>query len=320
MRVDCSVPCERDLDLVFMDLLVGWPAFGVWLAEQLHGLRPGGAWQRVAHSVMDPATGESDLELTWLHGDHGSNRILIENKIKACFQPRQAERYRERGQGYQSSGECDEYCTVLFAPESYLGPEPGSHGFDQVLSYEAVLAWLERQSLPELQFKRDLLRGAIDRHRRVYQPLGDDLVTAFWRDIASLVALLHPCLQFQYDGSERPARADALPFRPDGFSRGLVLWLRVPPRAMSYVQLLISGTADRLDQVVQLLGDLPADGYTIVPAGKSTAVRLEMAPIDAQKSVAEQADRVVNALAELDRLRSWTLERLESLAQVQQSE
>jgi hypothetical protein len=46
-------------------------------------------------------------------------------------------------------------------------------------------------------------------------------------------------------------------------------------------------------------------------AGKSAAVGIATNPIDTHSSVASQVDHAVAALAELKRLRSWTMSRLD---------
>jgi len=313
MKIDCSAPCERDLDLVLMDLLAGWEDFGRWLASQLDGFE-NGCWQSLAHSVVVASSGESDLELSWQQ-THGSiERLLIENKIDAGFQPRQAERYRERGQAYVDRGLCDGFRTMLIAPQSYLGNTPDCHGFDHTLSYEAVLGWVEQQSAaPELRLKQELLVAAIDKRRRGYQPLADPEVTNFWRECAALTTLLHPQLCLRYDGSERPRQADALEFRPSPLPSGTVLWLRVPPAGTSYVQLLIAGAAERRTQAVTLLGELPSQHFRLVAAKKSLAVRMDIEPISVCLPLADQRNAVVSALESLDQLHRWALERLDAL-------
>lgn len=313
MKIDCSAPCERDLDLVLMDLLAGWEGFGRWLASQLDGFE-NGSWQSLAHSVVVASSGESDLELSWQQTQGSVERLLIENKIDAIFQPRQAERYRERGQGYVDRGLCDGFRTLLVAPQAYLGDTPDCHGFDHTLSYEDVLGWVEQQSAaPQLRLKQELLLAAIDKRRRGYQPLADQEVTKFWRDCAAITALLHPQLCLRYDGSERPSQADALEFRPSSFPCGSVLWLRVPPVGTSYVQLLIAGAAEHKTQAVALLGELPSEHFKLVAAGKSLAVRMDIEPISVCRPLANQRNAVVAALESLEHLHGWALKRLDAL-------
>ena len=317
MKINCSAPCERDLDLVFIDLLVGWPAFGTWLENQLDGLPSGGEWQEVAHSVVHAPSGESDLELTWHHTQHGRELILIENKINASFQPDQAARYQDRGQSYLQSAQCDAFRTVLFAPASYLSPNPKAHGFNHTLSYEAVLAWITQQPrVPELRLKQELLEAAIEKRRRGYQATADNEVTAFWRDTAALIALLHPQLNLRYNDSARAPGSDALTFKPDGFPIGAELWLRIPKQGSTYVQLLLQGAAEKLNDSALPLGELPSSEYSLAPAGKSAAVRIVTPQIDARQKVAEQTGSIMHALKELEHLRQWTLDRLGAIQQL----
>ena len=313
LEIDCSAPCERDLDLVLMDLLAGWEGFGRWLANQLDGF-DNGRWQSIAHSVFDTSSGESDLELSWQQTQGSIERLLIENKIDASFQPRQAERYRERGQDYVDRGLCHRFRTMLIAPQAYLGDTPDCHGFDHTLSYEAVLCWVEQQSpAPELRLKQELLLAAIEKRRRGYRPLADPEVTNFWRECAALTKLLHPQLCLRYDGSERPRRSDTLEFFPPSLPSGIVLWLRVPTVGSSYVQLLIGGAAERRTHATELLGELPSQHFRLVTAGKSLAVRMDIEPISVCRPLADQRNAVVAALELLDHLHGWALERLNSL-------
>lgn len=187
---------------------------------------------------MDAATGESDIELIWQDNHQKTVVILVENKINAAFQPRQAQRYHERGKSYVVRGVCASHQTLLFAPQSYIASDPQRHGFDNALSYEKVLKWLvERPEMPGLAVKQELLSAAIDKKRRGYQSAVDEAATSCWRDSAHLAQLLYPQLGLQYDDGDRPANNDALTFRPAGFSKGLQLWLRALPGNQGYVQL-----------------------------------------------------------------------------------
>ena len=313
MKIDCSTPCERDLDLVLMDLLAGWEDFGRWLASQLDGFE-NGCWQCLAHSVVVASSGESDLELMWQQTQGSAERLLIENKIDASFQHRQAERYRERGQEYVERGSCDRFRTLLVAPQAYLGETPDRHGFDHTLSYEAVLGWVEQQgAAPELRLKQELLLAAIDKRRRGYQQVPNTDVRNFWQDSAALARLLYPQLCVCYDGSERARGSDAITFRPSSLPSGVQLWLRVPEGKSCYVQLLIAGAADRITEAPELLGELPSEHFKLVAAYKSLAVRMDIEPISICRPLADQRNAVVAALESLEHLHGWALKRLDAL-------
>src|SRR5690606_27780257 len=91
-------------------------------------------------SVTD-STGESDLGVLLADSEGAKVRLLIENKVNAMLQPRQAERYRERGSACLASGGCSRYLTAIVAPERYFGSGDGAKGFGGKVSYEAIVDW-----------------------------------------------------------------------------------------------------------------------------------------------------------------------------------
>lgn len=139
--------CERDIDLLVLEEFVSSSNFAEWFIG-LIGLT--GASGVSVTKVQRSATrfnGESDLEVTLNY--RGTYRLLIENKISANLQPRQAERYRARGASYRKQGICQGIRTVLLAPEAYFGQPDDLKGFDAKVTYEAVLNWFRNQ--PGLQ-------------------------------------------------------------------------------------------------------------------------------------------------------------------------
>src|SRR5271165_2380191 len=97
LRFVASV-AERDLDFLLVEELSVNGEFCDWITSRLYG-KPVfassiGAW----HSVSDAALGETDVLYMFRSDDDGRFAILIENKIDAGAQPKQAERYRQRGE------------------------------------------------------------------------------------------------------------------------------------------------------------------------------------------------------------------------------
>ncbi|MGC9329002.1 MAG: PD-(D/E)XK nuclease family protein, partial [Candidatus Hinthialibacter sp.] len=130
---------ERDIDLLLLEEFFSSPKFIDWFVESIDFQEAKNSELiQVRRSATD-LTGESDLEVEL--SNHAGDRfiLLIENKIKAHFQPRQAHRYQERGASYVSRGLCKKYKTVLIAPHNYLGDDSGKIGFDAVIEYEAVI-------------------------------------------------------------------------------------------------------------------------------------------------------------------------------------
>jgi hypothetical protein len=99
------------------------------------------AFSGVRHSVTT-RTGESDIVFGFETAAGRSVLVLVENKIDATMQDRQAERYVERGENYLSSGKCDEFDVCLVAPTGYIS-ESKREAFDTAISYEEIVDELE---------------------------------------------------------------------------------------------------------------------------------------------------------------------------------
>jgi len=111
----------------------------------------------VKHSECDQY-GETDLLV--LYGIDGSRRIglLIEDKIRAPFQPTQALRYRKRGDEGVREKRWDRYWTCLVAPKSYIQE---GHGFHAALCLEQIKDWLAADEPKRHQFKAGIVERAI---------------------------------------------------------------------------------------------------------------------------------------------------------------
>jgi hypothetical protein len=89
---------ERDIDLIVLEEFSVTEEFREWFSSRVFG-EPVyqaniGAW----HSVSEPELGESDLVFIFQAVDGPRTALLIENKINATPQSKQAERYRLRGE------------------------------------------------------------------------------------------------------------------------------------------------------------------------------------------------------------------------------
>jgi hypothetical protein len=121
MNTICDVAWfdERDID--------------VWLAEELRineyfcrwFLRKLGTDEaalslpayRTRVSVMDDAGRETDVEALFRISDGETYAVLIEDKIKAGFQPNQMEDYLYRGERGKRDGKWKDFAVVTFAPQ-----------------------------------------------------------------------------------------------------------------------------------------------------------------------------------------------------------
>ena len=102
--------------------------------------------------------------------------LLIEDKITAGFQPRQAERYRSRGDDGQQQGRWSRYKTVLVAPRAY---NPKQHGFDRGIELETLADWVCPADTARRAFKVRRIEAAIAKKNATGVQIVDPVMTAF---------------------------------------------------------------------------------------------------------------------------------------------
>ena len=127
---------ESDIDWLLCLQINTNRQFQQWLAKRLFGstCKHIGAWR----SIVEQA-GESDL--IWVVANSNAQHLmaLIENKLTAAAQSQQHERYIERGDLYKREGKCDDYFTVLCAPEKYSSTD--SDLYEIRITYELIRDW-----------------------------------------------------------------------------------------------------------------------------------------------------------------------------------
>src|SRR4051812_10323813 len=111
---------ERDIDLMLLEEMHCDPEFVSWIAK-FAGIRD--ASLHLAHHSVYCGNGETDV-LAQMDTPDGRVALMIEDKIGAEMQPRQAERYRERGTALCADGLLKYFRTLLCAPQSYLQGVP----------------------------------------------------------------------------------------------------------------------------------------------------------------------------------------------------
>lgn len=104
----------------------------------------------VWHEIADENSGENDLDATFTWRDGAIRRLLIENKVWAPLQPRQAERYRARAK------ECGA-AAIIVAPRKWLdGHADAVAHFHGSHAIENLSSWLQGTAR-RLSWRADLL-------------------------------------------------------------------------------------------------------------------------------------------------------------------
>jgi hypothetical protein len=156
-----SYVVERDVDLVFLQLIQTSPRFREWFVREGSSGEALGEFMGVRHSVMRE-NGESDLEFGFKSDDGKNHIVLVENKIDASKQDDQVDRYFERGHDYIESDMWDEFSVCLLAPAGYVTRQDRD-SFEQIVSYEETMDQFKSMNHDGSEFFEEILQEAISK-------------------------------------------------------------------------------------------------------------------------------------------------------------
>ena len=292
---------ERDIDLLLLEEFMSSPDFCQRFLDTV-GVHDGN-WRFVSgnRSVTD-GTGESDLEIVFDRPDQRRLLFLIENKIKAQFQPKQAQRYRERGCNYVRQGKCQEFVTVLFAPAAYFSTE--RKGFDARIDYEKARDWIEESNLPpgRRRYKAALLNEAIGKSSSgaIADPHVTEFSQEYWRHCMEIAPELG-----MRDPGPRLAKSRFIFFRDADIPEGLSLKHKT---YHGFFDLEFSGKGGATGRMRIEYGHLLSEGMRIDRAGKSAVIRICVPSMSVARAFSEQKDAALEAWKAGRRLLQWAQE------------
>lgn len=134
-------------------------------------------------------SGESDVLVTYQSAAALPTAILIEDKIRAGFQPDQPNRYRARGEAGKGRTWSD-YWTCLIAHRKYVS-SPGD--FDAVITLQELQAYFAARPDARSQFRARTLEQAIYKYETSGLQKKDESVTRFrYRYAAEFESRLSP--------------------------------------------------------------------------------------------------------------------------------
>lgn len=308
MKASLSGVCERDLDLFLVEELVADEGLLAWLLERCSLGGPAVIDYSIVHSACGN-NGETDVEVRSKFSDGREVVVLIENKIAASFQRRQAERYRERASDLRRNCGAAGAVTLLFAPEVYLDPGDFKHGFDFQLAYEDVLEWLRARDPddPRLRYKELLLEAAIEKSRKGTDV--DPAASTFWSHYWTLTCEREPDLNLrQPDG--KSSASTFVTFSPSGLARGLSILHKFD---RGFVDLQFAGWGERVGELRRLTEDFREQGMAVERATGSAAIRLHVPALNSARCPEDQADAIVAGLTAAGHLLRWTRTHGEAL-------
>jgi hypothetical protein len=306
---------ERELDLLLLTELHGSPDFRQFVVQKATG-RAEQAFQGAWRSVFD-SLGETDVLL--LSDVEGIGRVafMIEDKIDAVFQDRQAERYRARGAAGVAEGAWDTFRTCLCAPALFIEPYRALGEWDCFLTLEDIIAWLDSRLLNDA--RGAFFSAALTRATGKFTKGGfvaDERASAFWQAYQAFCLRTYPDVEL---APLRPVQSKNPPWPRFAVSR-LPSDVRLEYKSWKgHVDLTLNERP--IDAMRALIGHLCDPPIILQPAGGSTALRLVVPILNHLESFAGQEEsahmsfRAVQAL-----LRQWpTIRNVVSGPQIQES-
>ena len=298
---------ERDLDLLICSELhipdspLRACFFEGWDVSQA---RFEGAW--VSHSESADEHYEAAGETDFIVAMCSEGRVLlrlVENKITAPFQPEQPERYKERAKRWLSRlPEGSDVRTVLLAPEVYM-EHVVSRSFCCLVTYEDVIATLDRSDDDRLVFLSKTLYHGIEARRGRTETEPSESTTALWQGIHEMAGTHAPLLCMERPVSKGPGAGFIHLAQAEGMSRSITggkakLKYKFQTGNVDIefsgmdASLLRSALADRLE-----------DGMTVAQAGGSASVRIQVPQVSFHRPASQQEDAIRQSLEVAERLR-----------------
>lgn len=234
--------------------------------------------------------------------------ILVENKIDATVQEKQALRYILRGEKGLSRGFWTSYSTCIMAPESYLKSVSDVENYQASISYERIRDWFIDHDTERYQFKKYMMHEAIEQNRRGYTAVPDSRVTSFWKDYWEYSVRNYPYLRMARPG-KKPANASFINFYPESLPKTYQLLHKV---VHGFVDLQIPGMGPEIERVTELFSDIEIE---IAKAQKSVVFRKQVQKMDISRSFRDQEHVADMALHEAMVLASITQEVWKRLSQ-----
>ena len=194
---------ERDMDILFLEEFAVNRYFLQLFLRKIEDVDFSG-YEVVSEEVSfaDPDLGESDLTIDLEKEGHRVS-LLIEDKINAIAQPRQYERYVERGEKSVREDHCDVFYVFLIAPAEYIKGNESAEKYSLRVTYEECRDLFAACSDARSQLKHQQLSEAIDQARKPYVKVVDKAATDFWKKYVRYLQIHYPDIELKSKISEK---------------------------------------------------------------------------------------------------------------------
>jgi hypothetical protein len=322
---------ERDLDNFLVEELHSSDKFRTWLMA------------RLGHSFIPPAAGlprlgkspqrlqdnrQTDVRMGWFDRQEQLLAcVLIESKVTADFQHGQAQSYAaELAQCRDVLGQ-KAACAVLVAPAAKFSALIGHEVFDDCVSIEEIIGFLQaridQESLvPELVSRLEARIGLLEalcgkRSGTTWSPITLPEKRAFSDLYVQLAKSLIPTLTVRassdgpkaitkfFDGVKLPEHFPSVRIKHEFGSK----------IATKYANLQFDGRAEA-ENALARSGLLDGSGFSLEVSGKALFVRKPTPGIDPTVAFEPQREKVLEGLYAIRDLTVWLEEKADSLLKV----
>ena len=303
---------ERDMDLLFLEEFAASQEFAALFLNKcgveefevervIHSLHQDGEGCAIAQMKGETSRGESDM--TVIYRCHSERRaLLIEDKIDACVQPHQRQRYEKRGLEAVESGEYVAFDVFLVAPEGYLGTSAAA-GYENVVSYESIRDYFLRQGTVRSMFKAAMVARDIDKQKaRSAIKIPNEQVTDFFDSYVHYVTANYPSYSLETpSGRQRGSKSSWMVYatRMQG--------VKIKHKVRGCVDLVFKkAEGEALQQQIELLTarlqDCSAMLAHVEMMKTEVVVRITTQPLERDRSVYDQLEEMSQAMQAVEAL------------------
>lgn len=312
---------ERDMDLLFLEEFAASKTFANLFFSQIgvhdyeiekiiHSQHLTGEGIIVAQAGAETSRGESDMTILYRH-EGSLHALLIEDKINACAQPNQYQRYVNRGNNAIEHNEYTSFHIFLVAPELYLGSSLASD-YPLTVSYEEILLYFQNQDTERSAFKASLLVKAIDKERFSYViQVPSQKVMDFYDSYIEFVTNNYKVFHIETSkGAQHGSKSSWIVFSTKYPN------IKIKHKTRSSVDLLIKTGQDEskrqeaISQLETILSDVSETSASLIEFSQDLCLRIDVPSLDRSRSVYEQIEPMEKCMSAIGQLYSiigkWT--------------
>ena len=179
MKCDYGTVCERDMDVLFLNLFGTDRGFLGLFVDKTDLPKSEYTVSEVLLSKTDK-DGESDITVI-VESSEDKYGILIEDKIDAIAMPEQPERYIKRGEKGIREGDYKEFFSFIACPEKYYSNNDAAKKYPYAVMYEEIRDYLKEKKDPTNSIYYQQICQAIEKAKTPPKVEIDENANRFYR-------------------------------------------------------------------------------------------------------------------------------------------